>query len=146
MLDPEYDDNREDIQSSLKRFEKMLAQEENSFFDLDTLEQIADHYFIQSQFDEGLKACDLGLLHFPYTLELIILKAQILGELTRTEEAMELIENSMILFPTDTDLKLVKGSLLSQLKQHEAAIDQFLQVLESVEDKDEVYFRIGCVI
>jgi tetratricopeptide (TPR) repeat protein len=76
-------------------------------------------------------------------LELIILKAQILGELTRTEEAMELIENSMILFPTDTDLKLVKGSLLSLLKQHEAAIDQFLQVLESIEDKDEVYFRIG---
>ncbi len=65
MLDPEYDDNREDIQSSLKRFEKMLAQEENSFFDLDTLEQIADHYFIQSRFEEGLKACDLGLLHFP---------------------------------------------------------------------------------
>ena len=40
MLDPEFDDNKEDIQSSVRRFEKMLNQEENSFFDLDTLEQI----------------------------------------------------------------------------------------------------------
>ena len=80
MLDPEFDENREDINSSVQRFEKMLNNQEDSFFDIDTLEQIADHYFMQSKFDEALQACDLGLTHFPYTLELIILKAQVLGE------------------------------------------------------------------
>jgi len=85
MLDPEFDDHKEDIQSSLNRFEKMLNEDENSFFDLDTLEQIAEHYFIQGKFDEGLKACNIGLEHFPYTLELITLKAQILGEMQQAE-------------------------------------------------------------
>ncbi len=91
MLDPEFDDHKEDIQSSLERFEKMIHQQEDSFFDLDTLEHIAEYYFIQAKFDEALKACDLGLLHFPYTLELISLKAQILGELSQPEEALEMI-------------------------------------------------------
>ena len=87
MLDPEFDENREDINSSVQRFEKMLNNQEDSFFDIDTLEQIADHYFMQSKFDEALKACDLGLTHFPYTLELIILKAQVLGEIQKPEDA-----------------------------------------------------------
>jgi len=115
MLDPEFDENREDINSSVQRFEKMLNNQEDSFFDIDTLEQIADHYFMQSKFDEALKACDLGLTHFPYTLELIILKAQVLGEIQKPEDAMEIIENAILLFPTDIELILVKGSLLSQM-------------------------------
>ena len=57
MLDPEFDDHKEDIQSSLERFEKMIHQQEDSFFDLDTLEHIAEYYFIQAKFDEALKAC-----------------------------------------------------------------------------------------
>jgi len=112
-------------------------------FDLDTLEQIAEHYFIQAKFDEALKACDLGLLHFPYTLELISLKAQILGELSQPEEALDIIENAILLFPTDIELILVKGSLLSQMGQHEASVQLFLEALENHEEKDEVYFRLG---
>ena len=111
MLDPEFDENREDINSSVQRFEKMLNNQEDSFFDIDTLEQIADHYFMQSKFDEALKACDLGLTHFPYTLELIILKAQVLGEIQKPEDAMEIIENAILLFPTDIELILVKPTI-----------------------------------
>ena len=129
MLDPNYDENKEDLQSSVQRFEKMIYQHENSFFDVETLEQIAEHYFIHAKFDEALKACDLGLTHFPYTLELISLKAQILGDMQKPEEGMELIENAILLFPTDLEIMLVKGSLLSQMQQHEAAVEVFLAAL-----------------
>ena len=43
MLDPEFDENKEDIQSSVQRYENMLNQQENAFFDAETLEQIAEH-------------------------------------------------------------------------------------------------------
>lgn len=125
MLDPEFDENKEDIQSSVQRYENMLNQQENAFFDAETLEQIAEHYFVQSRFDQALEAVDLGLSHYSYSLELITLKAQILGEMQKPEEAMELIENAILLFPNDIELTLVKGYLLSQLGQHEESIQLF---------------------
>ena len=143
MLDPEFDENKEDIQSSVQRYENMLNQQENAFFDAETLEQIAEHYFVQSRFDQALEAVDLGLSHYSYSLELITLKAQILGEMQKPEEAMELIENAILLFPNDIELTLVKGYLLSQLGQHEESIQLFLASLDRTEEKDEVYFRIG---
>jgi hypothetical protein len=60
MLDPEFDENKEDIQSSVQRYENMLNQQENAFFDAETLEQIAEHYFVQSRFDQALEAVNLG--------------------------------------------------------------------------------------
>ena len=143
MLDPEFDENKEDIQSSVQRYEKMINQQENAFFDAETLEQIAEHYFVQSRFDQALEAVDLGLSHYSYSLELITLKAQILGEMQKPEEAMELIENAILLFPNDIELTLVKGYLLSQMGQHEESIQLFLASLDRTEEKDEVYFRLG---
>lgn len=135
MLDPEYNEDREDIASTLLRFEKMINQEEDSFFDIETLEKIADHYFTFAQYEQALKACDLGLNHFPYTLELIILKSQILGELQKPEEGIELIENSILLFPSNIELLLVKGALLTQLNEFETAVQLLLSCIDQTDKK-----------
>ena len=52
-MEQDFEDRHEDVLQSVKRFESMLKRAESSFFDLDTFEQIVEHYMEEGKFEEA---------------------------------------------------------------------------------------------
>ena len=72
----------------------MLKTDEKEFFDLDAYEQVAEHYLDRGDFEKAIKACDMGLENYPYALELMLSKAQLLANRTQFEPALDLLEKA----------------------------------------------------
>ena len=66
-MEQDFEDRREETLHSVKRFESMLKRMESGFFDLDTYEQIVEHYMDEGKIVDAMKACDLALEQYPYS-------------------------------------------------------------------------------
>ena len=74
----------------IKRFEEYLKNKSSYFFELDSFEQIIDYYLEEAKFKKALTAANLATNQYPFSAELLISNAQILSNLERYKEAVEL--------------------------------------------------------
>ena len=68
---------REEGNELIKRFEDHLRKKKAEFFDLDAYEQIIDHYMFRSKHNKALQAVNQAISQYPFSIELITIKAQI---------------------------------------------------------------------
>lgn len=73
-FDDEEDDNEDLGFNPLIKYEQMLADQSNAYFDVEEMEEIIDHYMEQEQLDDALDACQFGLSQHPNEASLLILK------------------------------------------------------------------------
>ena len=71
-----FDDPRA-AQDTVRRYERMLAADETAFFDLEEFEVIIDHYVTGAEFEKAQQACEAALTQYPFSIELLIDRAQI---------------------------------------------------------------------
>jgi tetratricopeptide (TPR) repeat protein len=83
---------REEENELIKRFEDHLRKKKSEFFDLDAYEQIIDYYMFRSKHNKALQAVNLAIGQYPFSTELITLKAQILSNLEEFDEALSLLD------------------------------------------------------
>src|SRR5919202_5990394 len=125
-MEQEFEEREGDIKESIRRFEQMLDQQESQFFDLDVYEQMVEHYLNHGDLDKAFKAAESGLENFPYALELMLDKAQILANFQRFDESLVLLERASLFNPGDLDVPFMQGSALNMACRYEESI----QVLE----------------
>ena len=77
---PSYMDKNDAGQPSVKRFEDMIAQDAQYFFDVDEFEIIVDHYVNECNYRRALRALRFATSQHPCSSELLIRKAQILAD------------------------------------------------------------------
>ena len=82
---------REEGNELIKRFEDHLRKKKAEFFDLDAYEQIIDHYMFRSKHNKALQAVNQAISQYPFSIELITIKAQILSNLEEYSQALELL-------------------------------------------------------
>src|SRR5689334_13191321 len=109
---------REEGNELIKRFEDHLRKKKAEFFDLDAYEQIIDYYMFRSKHNKALQAVNQAISQYPFSTELISIKAQILSNLEEFDEALKLLEKAHALQPNDPDIYLTKGSILSLQGNH----------------------------
>src|SRR5882762_1899155 len=107
---------REEEEELVRRFEENLRKNSSSFFDIDAFETIIDHYLETSKFKKALTAVNQAMDQYPFSTELISVKAQILSNLEEYDEALDLLEKAKSLHPTDVKIYLSIGSILSDRK------------------------------
>src|SRR5688572_1898333 len=135
---------REDEEELIKRFEESNRKNAGDFFDLEAYETIIDYYLDRSKNKKALSAVDQAITQYPFSSELIPIKAQILSNLEEYEQAMELLEKARNLNPADVEIYLSMGSVLSLMGKHKEAIEIYEQALTfSEEGEDEIYYNIG---
>jgi len=135
---------REEEEELVRRFEENLRKNSSSFFDIDAFETIIDHYLETSKFKKALAAVNQAMDQYPFSTELISVKAQILSNLEEYDEALDLLEKARNLHPTDVEIYLSIGSILSLQGKHADAIGVYEQVLSfAEEERDEIYYNIG---
>jgi hypothetical protein len=72
---------REEEEELIRSFEENLKKKTSSFFDLEAYETIIYYYIDRSKHKKALIAVSLAMDQYPYSTELISVKAQILSNL-----------------------------------------------------------------
>lgn len=81
---------REEENELIKRFEDHLRKKKAAFFDLDAYEEIIDYYMLRGKYNRALQAVNQAISQYPFSTELITVKAQVLTNLEEYGEALEL--------------------------------------------------------
>ena len=101
------DGQRESIQS-VTRFESMVANQEQYYFDCEEFQDIIEYYLLRTDFQQAKTVVDYSLNLHPTSIDLKLLKAQVLVGLLQYKNALDLIEKIELFEPNNTDLFLVK--------------------------------------
>jgi len=144
-MQPEFEERHPDWRDSVQRFEVMLKNQERHFFDLDVYEQIVEHYLGEGNWERALQACEFGLEHFPYSLELMLDKAHLLAQSQRYDESLDLLERAALFHPHDLDLLFMQGGIYNMMGEYEQSIEVYESMLQYIDDdeKDDILFQVG---
>ena len=132
-MEQDFEDRREETLHSVKRFESMLKRMESTFFDLDTYEQIVEHYMDEGKIIDAMQACELALEQYPYSLELMLCKAELLANQGNHVEALELIDKAELYNPSDTDIIYLRSTVYNLKGDYQTAIEILTEVLDIAE-------------
>lgn len=121
--------------NSLNRFEKMLKTDSVFFFDSIEFEEIIAYYIDNGKIALAKKALDLATHQHPGTLEIKVLKAELLIIENKLNEADELLDELSFIDPDNEEIYIQKAQLLSKQDHHELAIDHLLVALDMTDSE-----------
>jgi tetratricopeptide (TPR) repeat protein len=109
---------------------------------------IVDTMRMNHQLPQAVGELDSALQKFPDERELQILRAYVVGELGRVEEAVKQLQGLMNKTPADRELYLSLAQVYSQAKQYaeaEQAINQALEFSSKPEEQEYSRFLLGSI-
>jgi tetratricopeptide (TPR) repeat protein len=144
-MSEELTDREGNHEEAIVRFEKMLQEKTNVYFDVNVIEYIVEHYLGKGKYENALAACNHAIELFPFSTSIQVEKAKILRDLGQHEAAFECIEAVETLQPLDGETKYVKATLMQLKKNYQEALTYYLSLANDYEDKAQLYYHIGCV-
>ncbi len=139
-------ENSESTESAgvVKRYKKMLSDEQMGFFDVSDFEHIVDHYIDKNQMTNALQACEIAISQHPYSLIVKIKKAQVLIGQLKTDKALQLLLLLAEIESTNPEVLLMLGNCYSIQGEEEKAYDYYRKAEKfSFDDRDEMLYNIG---
>ena len=103
----------------------------DSYFDSDTLEEIASYYFEQGRFEESLRVVDRSLEMHPYSSDGWMRRGILLNNLGRHHEALEAYDEALGMNPTDIETLVNKGITLDSVDEPEKGTSRIFICLKS---------------
>lgn len=125
----------------VKQYENVRKNNQNYFFEHESLEDIIDFYEENSEWDKAYDAANFAAEQHPGSATFLAKKAQFLFEQKQFAPALALIEKALLLSPTDMDALVLQADIYNQLGEYARA----LQILKSArlfadrEDKSDIY-------
>src|SRR6187431_3367576 len=110
-MSKEYRKREEEGNELIRRFEDHLRKKKSEFFDLDAYEEIIDFYMTRGKHTKALQAVNQAINQYPFSTELVVVKAQVLTNLEDYAQALELLEQAHSMQPNDPEIFLTKGSI-----------------------------------
>ncbi len=130
---------------TVKIFEEHIRNKTSYFFEMEQFEEIINFYSIHNELKKALLACQSAESQFPYSIDILILKAQTQSGLDQEEEALTTLELAENLQPNEPEIFMLRGSIFSILGKFEKAIEEYEKAIDLSDYKDEVYHHIGLV-
>lgn len=136
---------REDEENnpSVIRFQSMLKTNDIFFFDSIEFEDIINHYLSIGIFPIAKKAMKMGLSQHPDSVDLKLLKIEILIMEDKLEEAETMLNGIHLLEPSNEEVFIQKANLLSKQGHHRKAITVLKNALHVASEQGEIYSLIG---
>ncbi|MGG6230620.1 tetratricopeptide repeat protein [Tenacibaculum sp. SDUM215027] len=128
---------------SLSKFESMLKTNEVYFFDAVEFETIIEHYLNIGKQSLAKKAVQLGLEQHPSSIQLKLMKVEILIFEDQLHEAIKMLSNIEAVEPHNDEVFIQKAIILSKKKKHTEAIAILKESLQYIEDPSDVWSMIG---
>ncbi|MBA3898933.1 MAG: tetratricopeptide repeat protein [Bacteroidetes bacterium] len=136
--------SKDEIKGNIDRFESMLADNKQYFFDVEDFEDITDHYIEQNSAKKAIEVIEYALNQHPDSSVLLLRKAQLLAALNKPQKSLDLLSKLEMIEPTNVEIHITKANILSQLRQYTKAAEAFKKALENAdEDKDDIILNIA---
>ncbi|MBT3242515.1 MAG: tetratricopeptide repeat protein [Bacteroidetes bacterium] len=132
----------DEMTDSVDRYEKMILNQDEWYFDVHELENIIDYYFNQKKFQSARDALKLALRLHPDSPALKLKESQLHIERGEAKKALAIIE---LLEPIDSfndQLYIIKGSAFLLLDNISKAQESYQKALDASEDPDEWVLNI----
>jgi tetratricopeptide (TPR) repeat protein len=84
-------------------------EELNLLLDPETYQQLIDYYEVGEQFEKALSMAELAASHYRFTVDFNTRQAQILLQINRYPEALNVLERALAISPGDIELSLLKA-------------------------------------
>jgi len=135
------DDNNNNV--SLSKFESMLKTNNVLFFDSEEFEDIIHHYLEKGKISLAKKAIKLGLEQHPTSTTLKLFKIEVFIFENELGLADELINELYELEPMNDEIYIQKANILSKQDKHEDAIKVLKSALDLTDDVSDLHSLIG---
>jgi len=135
--------HNEDNNFSLSRFESMLKTNDVLFFDSNEFENIIHHYLEIGKINLAKKAVKLGLSQHPSSINLKLLKVEILVFEDKLDLADGLLAEVQDLEANNEEVYIQKAQIFSKRDEHQQAIKVLELALDVTDEAAEIYSMIG---
>ena len=127
----------------INRFEMMVKNDNQYFFDVDEFEAIIDYYLDTQNLEMAMKSISEGLRQHPSCTEFDIRKARLLAYEKKYYEALELLNHIELLEPANDLVYTAKGEIYSMMNKHQLAIEEYKKSIPYAENPEEIYASIA---
>lgn len=135
----------QELEQALDKFENMLKNRTEVFFDVEEIELVVEHFIFNQNNNRAKKAIKIGCSQHPHSIELKIKEAEVLfssGKSTQALDALLKLEN---IDRFNSDIPLIIASIYSRQKNHLKAIEYlnkaYLRADES--EKADIQFDLA---
>jgi tetratricopeptide (TPR) repeat protein len=138
-----HNEEEEENNLSLSKFESMLKTNKVFFFDSEEFEDIVLHYMDTGRINLAKKALRLGLEQHPKSNGLKLVHVELLIYEDKIEQAEKILNDVALLEPTNEEVYIQRANICSKRDQHEKAIEHLQIALRYTDDEADIYSMIG---
>jgi tetratricopeptide (TPR) repeat protein len=133
------------IDNLVKRFERMVEDNDQHYFDLEEFEAIIGHYLGFGEIQNAKKVLQYASSLFPENLMLQLREAQILASIGKHIQAIPRLKTLLAFEPNNEEIHLTLANIYGQIKEHRYAIKHFWKALNNSDEelKSELYIDIA---
>lgn len=124
-----------EFMQALAKYEEMLTKGQSGYFDADQLADFAEYYASRGDYDKSGEVIKYALKVHPGSTEILVVKAHILIDLGKTDEAEEIAYG--IAESYDRDVKLLKAELLLKKNKIEEADNLLSEMINEDNNNDK---------
>ncbi|MEM9024188.1 MAG: tetratricopeptide repeat protein, partial [Bacteroidota bacterium] len=126
------------------RYEKMVADNGNLFFDVEEFEEILDHYMESGHFQTAIGVLACARSQHPAAMDFHFREAELLAITNRPQKALKVLREVESFESANPELYLTKATIYSQLGSSEKAIDLLRTALDfAAEDRDQIFLNMA---
>lgn len=134
----------ENQQRAVERFEKMIQNQEEQFFDIGEFLGIIDYYMEFGFFQKAKQVNLIALNQHPYCAAFYVRKARILLAERKYPELFDSLEKAASLDPSESNVFLIRGAAyLSMGDFMDNAKAEFEKALELTDNLEDIHYRIA---
>lgn len=142
----DFTENSEDkanLLGKVERFELMILNEGNLFFDRADFQELVEYYLAIQENDRANTVLSYALEQHPESLELKLAQAHVLMANDAVEKSRHLLCELLTIQPENGDVLMALGTAYGRLKMKKEAINCFLKAINKVEFNEDVYFLLA---
>lgn len=136
-------DANEYPEKSISKFESMLKTDDVYFFDAEDFEEIIHHYLNNGKISLGKKAIQIGLEQHPNSLELKLLRVEVLVFEDKYEEAGKILDKLQNIDANNEEIYIQRANIQSKQDNHQEAINLLLEALHLTDDSFDIHSLLG---
>ncbi|MFD0798616.1 tetratricopeptide repeat protein [Maribacter chungangensis] len=127
----------------ITKFESMLKTDDVYFFDAEDFEDIIHHYLNNGKIALAKKGIKIGLQQHPASIELKLLKVEVMVFENNLVAAEKLLDELQLLDANNQEIYIQRANIYSKKDNHEGAVCLLQQALNLSTDGVDIYSLLG---
>lgn len=128
---------------SVSKFELMLKTDDVYFFDSEDFETIIHHYLNHGKLSLAKKAIQIGLQQHTHSMELKLLRVEVLVFEDAYQEAEGILDELQQLDPSNDEIYIQRANIHSKQDDHLGAVNLLLEALHMTDDALDIHSLLG---